>query len=44
MQVERHADLPRRMLDNWSRLYDRQIGTGEAYTDHRLLLCLWIFD
>ena len=44
MQVERHADLPRRMLDNWSRLYDRQIGTGEAYTDHRLLLCLWILD
>jgi hypothetical protein len=44
MQIERHADLPRRMLDNWSRLYDRQIGAGQEYTDHRPLVCLWILD
>jgi hypothetical protein len=44
MQVERHADLPRRILDNWSRLYDRQIGAGQDYIDHRPLVCLWILD
>jgi hypothetical protein len=44
MQVERQADLPRRILDNWSRLYDRQIGAGQEYTDHRPLVCLWILD
>jgi predicted transposase/invertase (TIGR01784 family) len=44
MQVEYHANLPRRVHDNWARLYQRQIGEGQRYGDHRPLVCIWIVD
>ncbi|MFZ2635240.1 MAG: Rpn family recombination-promoting nuclease/putative transposase [Rectinemataceae bacterium] len=44
MQVESHPDLPRRMLDNWSRLYRRQIKKGQDYLDHNSLICVWILE
>jgi predicted transposase/invertase (TIGR01784 family) len=44
MQIRMHAELPERMLDNWTRLYSRQLKKGENYDRHRPVYALWIIN
>lgn len=41
MQVRTRPELPERFLDNWTRLYARQIGRGQDYQSHKPLLAVW---
>jgi predicted transposase/invertase (TIGR01784 family) len=44
MQIRVHAELPERMLDNWTRLYARQLKKGEDYSCHRPVYAIWIIN
>jgi predicted transposase/invertase (TIGR01784 family) len=44
MQVRVYAELPERMLDNWTRLYSRQLKKGDTYEAHRPVWAVWIID
>ena len=44
MQVQVHAELPDRMLDNWTRLYSRQLKKGQGYQEHKPAYALWIVN
>jgi predicted transposase/invertase (TIGR01784 family) len=44
MQVQYHKGLNQRMLHNWTQLYQRQLGEGKQYFEHRPAISVWILD
>jgi predicted transposase/invertase (TIGR01784 family) len=44
MQILRHPGLARRMLHNWTQLYQSQLLEKMAYHQHVPVVCFWILD
>jgi predicted transposase/invertase (TIGR01784 family) len=44
MQMRSFAELPQRMLYNWSSLYLAHLRKGESYISLRPLISIWILD